>query len=327
VLQGAIFSLTAIALSSGKAFSAGGLEPATSLQAKLKSLVVRARPGTFGISVIDLDSGRQWGVNNDRPFPMMSVFKAPVAATVLAMVDRGKISLNQKLTIDRDDLRKGASQIARAFRGHDMTFSVRDLLQAAVSHSDNTAADALIRLIGGPQRVTNFLRSYGIEDMRVDLDERGVEHVFSSLGLAKKPPRNETNKDRDARLWRGYQAFMDDPRNRSTPDAAANFLRKLWNGQLLSKTSTDQLLALMHEQMKPIRLRAGIPHDARLADKCGTSVTMRGVTAAFNDIGIISWPDGRAVIIAAFLTGSKASRHERAQLFADLANAITVSQL
>lgn len=99
VLQGAFFGLTTVVMSSCKAFSAGGVEPATPLQAKLESLVGRAKSGMFGVTVIDLESGRQWGVNNKRPFPMMSVFKVPVAATVLAMVDGGKVSLDQELTI------------------------------------------------------------------------------------------------------------------------------------------------------------------------------------------------------------------------------------
>lgn len=291
---------------------------ASSLQHELDVLAAKARPGTFGIMVIDLKTGHHWGVNQDDALPMMSVFKAPVAATVLDMVDRNKLSLSETITIGRADLRKGASDIARSFKGQRMTFTVGQLLSAAVSHSDNTAIDALIKRIGGPGVVTRFLRAHRIDGMRVDLDEGGIERVFSGLGKREQPRPNETAKQREARLWRGYQAFLADPRNRSTPKAAAVFLRKLWNGELLPDASTRRLLDLMYGQVKPVRLRAGLPPGAKLADKCGTSVSMRGMTAAFNDIGIVTLPNGHPVIISAFLTGSTAERKERTGLFADL---------
>lgn len=288
-------------------------------QSRLDELARRARPGTFGIAVLDLKTGRKWEVNAGRAFPMMSVFKAPLGAAVLAKIDSGEISPEQTIEIKRADLRLGASQIARDFRGDSMTFTVGQLLAGAVSRSDNTAADALISLLGGPQAVTGYLRGHGIDNMRVDLDEHGVERLFSGLDSEAAPSTDETAKERDDRLWRGFQAFLDDPRNRSTPIAAADFLRKLWHGELLSERATKQLLGLLYDQRVPVRLRAGLPAGVRLADKCGTSLSMRGITAAFNDIGILTWPDGQAVIVAAFLTASHASRAERTKLFADLA--------
>lgn len=196
-------------------------------QSKLEKLASRARPGTFGIAVLDLKSGQSWSVNGDRAFPMMSVFKAPLGATVLAQVETHQISLEQTITITRADLRLGASKIAHELRGDRMTFTVGELLAGAVSHSDNTAADALVKLVGGPQAITSYLQAHGITGMHVDLDEGGVEHVFSGLRSATSPPASETAEERSKRLWRGYQAFLEDPRNRSTPKAAADFLRKL----------------------------------------------------------------------------------------------------
>lgn len=289
------------------------------LQSKLDAFARRSEPGILGVVVLDFESGRSWGVHEERTFPMMSVFKAPLAAAVLAKVDRGEISLQQGITLTRADLRAGASRIARDFKGGSMTFSVGQLLTDAVSRSDNTAADALIQLLGGPLEITSFLRAHDIEGMRVDLDERGVDHVFSGLGDADRPPADETAEQRDARLQRGYRAFLDDPRNRSTPRAATTFLKKLWHGELLSTQSTRHLLDLMYGQTVPVRLRAGLPAGVRFADKCGTSVSLGGVTAAFNDIGILTWPDGRTIVVAAFLAASRASRSEREALFADLA--------
>ncbi|HEV7779350.1 MAG TPA: class A beta-lactamase [Luteibacter sp.] len=294
------------------------------LQVRLQALADRARPGTLGVVVLDLTSGTEWRVNADRAYPMMSVFKAPIAATVLAQVDKGVVSLDQVVTLTRADVRDGSAMpsIGVHFHGDSMTFTVRQLLVAAVSQSDNTAADALIRLVGGPEAVTAFLRSHGIEGMRVDLDEGGVSLVFAHAGPSGLLPPAETKEQQDQRMQRGLEAFLADPRNRSTPDAAIAFLRKLWANDLVSSASTHYLIDLLYAQTVPSRLRAGVPSSIRLADKCGTSETLDGVTAAYNDIGVMTWPNGHSVVVAAFLTASTASKSERDAIFADLARAV-----
>lgn len=292
------------------------------LQGKLEALAHSARLGIFGITVVDVRSGSEWHVNANRGYPMMSVFKATLGATVLAHVDSGDISLEQTITLTNADMRYGASAIADDFHGDHMRFTVRQLLAAAVSHSDNTAADALVRLIGGPAVVTTFLRTHDIIGMRVDRDEGTIAREFEDLGSSGKPSLSETAEERDQRLQRGFNAYLADPRDRSAPKAAATFLRKLWRNELVSRASTQHLINLMYAQTIPHRLRGGLPADVRLADKCGTSYTLHGLTAAYNDIGILTWPDGRSVIVAAFLTASPASESERDALFVDLGHVV-----
>lgn len=295
------------------------------LRRALEQLATRARPGLLGITVLITDTGATIRVNADHAYPMMSVFKAPVAATVLAQIDAGRLSLDQPVTIDRKDIEGGSAipSIGAHFSGEHMTFTVRRLLVATVSESDNTAADALVRLVGGPKVVTEFLQAHGIDGMRVDLDEAGVSRIFEQTedGVSISP--HETDQQALARQRRGYSAYLRDPRNRSTPDAAADFLRKLWEGQLLSPDSTKRLLDLMYGQTVPTRLRAGLPANVRFADKCGTSYSLDDETAAFNDIGIITWPDGHTVIVAAFLTASRADKQHRDALFAEIANDVS----
>lgn len=294
------------------------------LRDALTRLAERAKPGTLGVTVVDLETHERTRINADRGYPMMSVFKAPVAAAVLAEVDAGRIALGQEVTIDRKDVVGGSAipSIGAEFKGEQMRFTVDRLLVAAVSESDNTAVDALIRLLGGPAVVTRYLRDHGIDGMRVDLSEGDVGHIFDDTANGQTIPENETETARAARRQRGYQAFMADARNTTTPDAAADFLEKLWRGKLLSKASTQRLLRLMYDQTVPNRMRAGLPPGVRFADKCGTSYTLDGQTAAFNDIGIITWPDGHTVVVAAFLTGSRADAKTRNALFADIARAV-----
>lgn len=160
--------------------------------------------------------------------------------------------------------------------------------------------------------------------------------VFENLGPKQQPPADESVQTHNERLQRGYKKFLADPRNRSTPGATADFLRKLSHNELLSPASTHYLLELMTAQTVPRRLRNGIPENVRLADKCGTSYTLqltgqRGiegseVTAAYNDIGVLTWADGHRVIVAAFLSKSPAPKAERDAIFAELAR-ITVATL
>ena len=297
------------------------------LQHTLETLAERARPGLLGIAVLDLQSGSAWRVNAGHAFPMMSVFKAPVAAAVLSRIEQGELSLAQQVTIKRADVLSGSAvpSIGARFRGEEMTFTVDQLLTAAVSESDNTAVDALIRVVGGPQVVTAFLQAHGVDGMRVDLDEAGVGRVFRALAPGAAAPSNESPQAEHARFQRGFQAFMADPRNRGTPDAAVAFLRKLWRNELLSPASTQHLLRLMYAQTIPNRLRAGLPKDVRFADKTGTSGSLDGEVGAYNDIGILTWPDGHTVIVAAFLSGSRATDAERDALFAELGRRIAAS--
>jgi len=294
--------------------------PDARLQHALAQLADRAQPGVLGITVVDLDTRARIRINADHAYPMMSVFKAPVAAAVLAQVDAGRIRLNQQVTITRAQLVDGTAvpSIGAHFSGEQMHFTVERLLAAAVSDSDNTAVDALIRLLGGPQVVTQFLRKHGIDGMRVDLGEGDISHLFEETSNGQTIPINETDEAALARRQRGYRAYLNDPRNRTTPDAAAQLLEALWTGRLLSAESSKRLLDLMYGQTKPVRLRAGLPADVRFADKCGTSYSLDDETAAYNDIGILTWPSGHTVIVAAFLTESKADKRTRDALFAEI---------
>jgi len=294
--------------------------PDARLQHALAQLADRAQPGVLGITVVDLDTRARIRINADHAYPMMSVFKAPVAAAVLAQVDAGRIRLNQQVTITRAQLVDGTAvpSIGAHFSGEQMHFTVERLLAAAVSDSDNTAVDALIRLLGGPEVVTQFLRKHGIDGMRVDLGEGDISHLFEETSNGQTIPINETDEAALARRQRGYRAYLNDPRNRTTPDAAAQLLEALWTGRLLSAESSKRLLDLMYGQTKPVRLRAGLPADVRFADKCGTSYSLDDETAAYNDIGILTWPSGHTVIVAAFLTESKADKRTRDALFAEI---------
>jgi len=296
------------------------------LAAQLETLARRALPGTFAFAVLDLRSGGSWGVNADRTMPMMSDFKAPVAAAILSRIDAGTLSIKQTVTLTRRDIVAGSAvpSLGSTFEGERTTVTLGQLMKAAVSESDNTAVDALLRVLGGPRQMTAFLRENGIPSMVVRDDERGMARLSAHLMGADAPPAGESAGQERQREEAGYRDFLAAPPNTTTPNASALFLKKLWQTQLLSPASTHYLLDLMYAQTIPNRLRGGVPAGARLADKTGTS-GIDGKTAAWNDIGLVTWPDGHAIVIAAYLSDTTAAQHERDQLFADLARTVTGS--
>ena len=308
----------AIAAPSASSPAHGDLQPA------LDGLATKARPGLIGIAVVDVGTGKHWSVHGSEPFAMMSSFKAPVAATVLDLVDQGKLTLDQEVTLAIGDVQDGSAvpSVGAAVKGGRTRFTVLDLLVGSVSQSDNTAVNALIKLVGGPAVVTAKLKSAGIEGMRVDLDEAGIGAIFRQLPAGTTPPPGETDAQEDARLARGYAAFLADPRNRTTPEAAVDFLGKLAGGKLLTPSSTTLLLKLMREQVIPNRLRAGLPKGIDFADKTGTSGSFNGRTGSYNDMGILTFPDGRRVLISAFLRDSPAPDAQRDALFAEIGKTV-----
>lgn len=301
-----------------------GDAPLPRLHETLERLADEAKPGVLGITVVDLDTHARTRVNADRAYPMMSVFKPPVAAAVLAQVDAGHMSLDEEVTIRRGEVVDGSAvpSIGAHFVGDRMRFTVEQLLEAAVADSDNTAVDALLRRLGGPRNVMTYLHAHHVDGMRIDLSEGDVSRIFADTATGASIPHGESEAAEAARLKRGYAAYLKDPRNRTTPDAAAVFLEKLWAGELLSSESTKRLLDLMYRQTTPNRMRAGLPADVRFADKCGTSYSLEGETAAYNDIGIVTWPNGHTVVVAAFLTASRADKPARDALFAKLGKAL-----
>src|SRR3712207_1218398 len=152
------------------------------LETRVRALAAEAGRGTLGIGLRELGTGADWFLNGDRPFPMQSVYKLPIALAVLRAVDQGTLTLDRPVTIRREDLSVPFSPINREFAGESRTYSVRRLLEAIVGLSDNTAADVLMRLVGGPPAVTKLLEEAGIQGMRVDRLEREMQPQALGLG-------------------------------------------------------------------------------------------------------------------------------------------------
>lgn len=227
--------------------------------------------GRVGVMAIDTGDGKQIWYRADERFALCSTFKWALAACVLAEVEGGEIALDEKLSYTEADLLEYAP-VAREHLAKG-ALSVETLCSAAVSISDNTAANLLLARIGGPEALTAFLRRCGDEVTRLDRTE----------------PELNTN-------------IPGDPRDTTTPRAMAATMRTLLLGEVVAEESRKRLHQWLKDAKTGLaRLRAGLPPDWVVGDKTGT-----GVNGAANDVAI-AWPPGRPpILIAAYLSDSSA---------------------
>jgi beta-lactamase class A len=238
--------------------------------------------GRLGVAILDTATGTQTGWRTDTRFPMCSTFKFLLASAVLARKDRGAEDLTRIVRFTTDDVVPNSPVTGPQAGGNGMT--IAQLCEAAITRSDNTAANLLLRTLGGPAALTAFARGIGDTVTRLDRIE---------------PALNE--------------AIDGDPRDTTTPAAMLADLRALLLGEHLSAASRGQLAAwLMANKTGDTRLRAGMPKQWRIGDKTGT-----GERGTANDIAIV-WPENRApLLIVTYLT--QATRATPAQRDAAIA--------
>jgi len=227
--------------------------------------------GMLGVGAIDTATGKFVGHWPDMRFAMCSTFKWLLAAQCLALSGKGELKLGESLKFTEADLLEYAPVVKS--RGTAGSMTIAELCQAMVEVSDNTAANLVLARLGGPASLTAFCRSIGDQRTRLDRNE----------------PSLNTN-------------FAGDQRDTTTPRAMAQTLQTLLTGEVLSRAAKDTLIGWMVNAKTGLeRLRAGLPKDWKAGDKTGT-----GSRAAVNDVAI-AWPPGRKpIVIAAYLTGSRA---------------------
>ena len=247
------------------------------LAAETLDSLERESGGRLGVFAIDTASGRRITHRGDERFPLMSTFKALLAAAVLA---RGPALLERGFAIPRENL-IAWSPVTETRAGTAM--SGADLCAAILETSDNTAANLLLGGIGGPDALTQWLRATGDATTRLDRTE----------------PTLNTAQPGDAR-------------DTTTPAAMAGTLARLTLGDTLPAAARAQLLGWMRaHRFGGGLLRAGMP-GWQLADRSGAGgFNSRGVVAVARP------PSGAAPwIIAAYLHEGPAAMPARDALLA-----------
>jgi beta-lactamase class A len=227
--------------------------------------------------------------------PMQSVFKLPLAVAVLHQVEQGKFSLDQKIRFRKEDLilPKPYSPLQDEYPDAGVDIPLNRLLQLTVGLSDNTAADILLRLAGGPSAVREYIASLHVNGFHLEDGER--------------------------ELHRDVQAQY---RNWFEPEGAVQLLRTISDHSPLTAQTTNLVLGWMQSPTPTGRQDGSLPKGTLVAHKSGTSDVDNGVCHAFNDIGLVSLPDGRKLAIAVFITDSTADEAARKGAIARIGKAV-----
>jgi beta-lactamase class A len=243
--------------------------------------------GRLGVFALDTGSGTTIGHRADERFPMCSTFKVLAASAIVRLRGERPGLLDQVVHYTKAQLVEGAPVTGKHL-ADGMTVSA--LCQAAIDHSDNTAANLLLGILGGPPAVTAFARTLGDPLTRLDRPEPELNDV---------PP--------------------GEPRDTSTPALMAADLRALTLGDALDPAGRELLIGwLVGNTTGATRIRAGLPAGWRVGDKTGT-----GSRGEANDLAVV-WPPGRApLIISGYAVPADPAAEPNNQVLADAAAIVT----
>jgi len=288
----------------------------SALETTLERIAGRAR-GKVGVALIHLESGATVDVRGHEPFPMASVVKLPIAIEVLKQVAEGRLTLDRVVWLASSDIRPCCTLERRHPKGG-VSRTVSELLALAMVESDNTAADALLKLAGGADVVERRLRSMGFQTINVDRSEGQL--LLDMAGVTNAPPAEQWTIELQRRLVAdvdraslsvGRARYLTDPRDTATPNETAQLLGRLQLADLLPQAETDLLLDLMAQTTTGARrIKGRLPPETMVAHKTGTTAVV------INDAGIITLPAdsklaGRLALAVFVADGSSIAAMER----------------
>jgi beta-lactamase class A len=268
----------------------------------------RGFEGRIGIAVRSIDDGWETGWKDRELYPQQSVSKLWVSITALDAVDRGEVSLDDPVTLTRDDLTLFHQPIAdEVLKTGSFTTTLGDLMMREITQSDNTANDKLMRSVGGAKAVRAMIARKHLGAIRFANGERLMQSRIAGLSWSQDYSiGGKFFEVRDALPMNVRQAAFDryvaSPYDGAAPSAIVTALARLKTGKLLSPKSTAYLLDIMsHTHTGPNRLRGGLQPGWTLNHKTGTGQELGGAQAGYNDIGILTAPDGRSYAVAVMI--------------------------
>ena len=264
--------------------------------------------GRVGIAVRSIDEGWETGWKDHELYPQQSVSKLWVSITALDAVDRRRVRLTDQVTLTKADLTLFHQPIAEeVLKNGSYTTTLDDLLVRAITTSDNTANDKLMRSVGGASAVRAMIARKGLGAIRFANGERAMQSKIA--GLSWSPSYSVNGKFFEARdqlpirtRSAAFNRYIANPYDGAAPSAIVGALAALKRGELLSPTSTAKLLDVMsHTHTGPNRLKGGLEPGWTLSHKTGTGQELGGVQAGYNDIGILTAPDGKSYAVAVMI--------------------------
>lgn len=249
--------------------------------------------GRIGVAVLDLATGEEFSILGNQRFPMASTSKIAIAATFMEGVEQGRWSLSSEFPL-LIPVRSEPFSSAKAPVRPGKHLPARQLIELMITRSSNSATDALLAVVGGPDAVNDWMRRAGIEEFQLTRDIATLVRDDGEIDPAR----------------------AIDMRDSATPRAMTELLAGLYKGRWLSDSSRELILGAMERcRTGTRRIPALLPANAFIAHKTGS------LHNTSSDIGIVRTPDGQAFAVAIYVTG-QGSRPAREKDIARIAQAV-----
>lgn len=264
--------------------------------------------GFVGVAVHDIDRNRTVDFNGGELFPQQSISKLWVTLTALRMVDAGELDLTEPAMIGYRDLTLFHQPVRQfvAARGYYRT-DYADLMARAITQSDNTANDMLLKRVGGPAAVRATIAKAGLGAIRFGPGEREMQSAIAglewrqsfSVGRSFYQARAQVPELQRRIAFDGYVA---DPVDGASPRAIAVALGRVARGEILQPATAGHLLMLLGKTKSgPRRLKGGLPQGWTIGHKTGTGQELGHEQAGYNDVGILTAPEGHRYAVAVMI--------------------------
>lgn len=214
--------------------------------------------GTVCLAFQDLVTGERFSVNGDRSVPSASTIKLVIMAELMARVQAGKLSLEQKITVTAEMKTGGDGILKELEPGH--SFTLKEIMTLMIIVSDNQATNILIDLLG-------------MDAINARARAMGLKQAI----LGRRMMDSEARK-------RGHDNYI------SANDMAA-ILRAIYDGTLIDEAASKIMLEVLLRQQQNGRLQLYLPEDLPMAHKCGDLDLLE------NDGGIIYAPDHPYILV------------------------------
>ena len=284
--------------------------------------------GTVGIAVEDMAAGWVAAHDAEALYPQQSVAKLWVALTVFDQVERGRLRLDDPVLVTRADMSVFNQPIQKLLTEQGYRTTIDGLLVLALAQSDNAANDILLKHVGGEKAVRRTLAARGIAGIRASPAEQVLE---SQVAAVRWKPEYSFGQAfwtaRDAvpmpRRVQALQRYLDDPADGAQPRAITDALARLHRGDLLGPAMTRRFLDILGQTgTGPARLPAGLGPGWRIAHKTGTGQDLGDLSTGYNDVGLITAPDGHAYAVAVMIASTRRPIPERQALMVAVTRAV-----
>ncbi|MEU8076443.1 serine hydrolase [Catellatospora citrea] len=255
----------------------------------------------------DLDTGREVAIGADDQVVIGSIFKILLVLEFARQTAAGSLDPADRVLVRAGDRLGGWGTAGCA---DDVEMSLRDLAYFAMSVSDNTAADLLLRRVG-PDLLPLLAQELGLTRMHLIGGPRELlATMIADVGAHDDEEFARIFPSLPDERVRALRVFDPAHTNSSTPEEVTRLLGLIWRDEAGSAQACADVRALMFRQLFWTRLAAAFPPGVRVAGKTGT------LPGLHMEAGVVEYPGGGRYAVAVF---AKTERLSMPRLELDLA--------